>query len=207
VRRIFCVARNYAAHAREMGVDPDRTLPAFFTKPADALVINGEPVPYPPATANLHHEGELVVGIGRAGRAVSSAEALGHVVGYAVGIDLTRRDLQNEAKRNGQPWDMSKGFDHSAPCGPLNLVEQVGHPTRGRIWLTVGGAVRQEGDLRDMLWNVAEVLSVLSRQVTIQPGDLVFTGTPPGVGPVVPGDTIEAGVDGLIGVSCTIVSP
>ncbi|KAF0117658.1 MAG: putative fumarylacetoacetate hydrolase [Rhodospirillaceae bacterium] len=182
VRRIWCVARNYAAHAREMGDNP---APCFFTKPADAVMREGEAIPYPPATADVHHEVELVVAIGRGGRDIPAADALGHVFGYAVGLDLTRRDLQTAARQAGLPWDMAKGFDHAAPCGLLQPAACIGHPAQGVIGLTVNGRVRQKGDLADMIWPVAEILAGLSRLVTLAPGDLVFTGTPEGVGPVV----------------------
>jgi fumarylpyruvate hydrolase len=196
VRRVFCVGRNYAAHAREMGSDPDREPPFFFCKPADAVVTGGE-VSYPPATANLHHEMELVVAIGRGGADVPAADALGLVFGYAAGIDLTRRDLQDEAKAARRPWDMSKGFDQSGPIGEIAPVAKVGHPAAGRIFLKVNGEVRQDGDLSDQIWAVPEVIAALSRLVRLQAGDLIFTGTPDGVGPLEKGDLAEGHIAGV----------
>ncbi len=197
LRRIFCVGRNYAEHAREMGNDPQRDPPFFFSKPADAIVANGQNVPYPGATGNLHHEVELVVAIGKPGAAISEAAAISHVFGYAVGNDLTRRDLQAEAKREGRPWDTAKGFDHSAPVSEIHTVADCGHIDRGRIYLKVNDELRQEGDVGDMIWSVPEVISHLSSLFMLQPGDLIFTGTPAGVGPLVPGDRIDAGIAGL----------
>ena len=182
VRRIFCVGRNYAAHALEMGGAPDREPPFFFTKPADAVVTGGADVPYPTATANLHHEMELVVAIGQGGADISEADALDHVFGYAAGIDLTRRDLQDEAKAARRPWDMSKGFDHSAPIGDIAPAARVGHPAKGAIALTVDGALRQSSDISQMVWSVPEIIAYLSRLVRLEAGDLIFTGTPEGVG-------------------------
>jgi len=196
VHRVYCVARNYAAHAREMGGDPDREPPAFFMKPADAVVPGGD-VPYPPATANLHHEVELVAAIGRGGRDIPVAAALDHVFGYAVGLDLTRRDLQATARAAGGPWDMAKGFDRSAPCGTVVPAADIGHPARGAIRLAINGTVRQDGDLRDLIWSVAETVAQLSTLVELQPGDLLFTGTPEGVGPVVAGDVLDGHIDGV----------
>ena len=190
VRRVFCVGRNYAAHAREMGSDPDREPPFFFCKPADA-VVTGEEVNYPPATENLHHEMELVVAIGAAGEDVAAADALALVFGYAAGLDLTRRDLQDAAKAARRPWDMSKGFDQSAPVGEIAPARAIGHPAEGRISLRVNGELRQQGDLADQIWPVPEVISALSKLVRLQPGDLIFTGTPDGVGPLVAGDLAE----------------
>jgi fumarylpyruvate hydrolase len=198
VRRIYCVGRNYAAHAREMGHDPDREPPFFFMKPADAVVPLGGEVRYPPATANLHHEIELVAAVGRGGAEIPIESALAHVCGYAIGVDLTRRDLQDEAKRLRRPWDMSKGFDQSAPCSALHPAERIGHPAQGAIRLAVNGTVRQSGDLAQMIWSTAEIVSHLSGLVRLEPGDLIMTGTPDGVGPVARGDRVEgeaAGVD------------
>lgn len=197
VRRIFCVGRNYAAHAREMGRDPEREAPFFFAKPADALVDDGAGVAYPPATAELHHEGELVVALGRGGRDIAVAAALAHVWGYGIGNDLTRRDLQAEAKAAGRPWDMAKGFDASAPCGPIHPVAAVGHPGQGALRVHVNGALRQQGDLAEMIWSVPEIIAYLSRLVVLAPGDLIFTGTPAGVGPLRPGDRCVVTVAGL----------
>lgn len=197
VRRILCVGRNYAAHAREMGRDPDREPPFFFFKPADAVVDDGATIPYPPITAELHHEIELVVAIGREGADIERDAALEHVFGYGVGIDLTRRDRQNEAKALGRPWDWGKGFDFSAPCGPIHPVSRVGHPRSGRIWLSVNGVIKQQGDLGDMIWPVADVIALVSQAMRLMPGDLIYTGTPSGVGAVTSGDRIEGGVDGV----------
>lgn len=204
VRRIYCVGRNYAAHAREMGADPTREPPFFFCKPADAVMPDGAAVPYPPATQNLHHEIELVVAIGTGGANIPVETALNHVFGYAVGIDLTRRDLQNAAKSKGHPWDMGKGFDHSAPCSALRTVAEVGHPDKGAITLSVNGVARQNGDLSDMIWSVSETITYLSGLVTLAPGDLIYTGTPDGVGPLVSGDRVEGAVAGIGTIAITL---
>ena len=204
VRRIYCVGRNYAAHAREMGADPSREPPFFFCKPADAVVADGATVPYPAATQDLHHEIELVVALGAGGVNILVEKALSCVYGYGVGIDLTRRDLQNAAKKKGHPWDMAKGFDHSAPCSTLRIAADVGHPTAGEITLSVNGVQRQHGDLADMIWSVAETISYLSGLVRLEAGDLIFTGTPEGVGPVVSGDRIEGAVAGVGAISIVI---
>ena len=205
VHRIYCVGRNYAAHAREMGSDPTREPPCFFTKPADAVVANGSAVRYPSRTANLHHEVELVVAIGKGGRHVPVAEALEHVFGYAVGNDLTRRDLQSHAKDNGLPWDVAKGFDHSAPISAIRPVSDGGHLSSGRIWLEVNGQARQDANLMELIWSVPEIVAELSTLFELQPGDLIFTGTPAGVGAVERGDSIVAGIDGLDTLRTTIV--
>jgi fumarylpyruvate hydrolase len=205
VHRIYCVGRNYAAHAREMGMDPEREPPFFFSKPADAIVPNGTAVPYPPRTSNLHHEIELVVAIGTGGRDIPLANALAHVFGYAVGNDLTRRDLQFAAREKGQPWDVAKGFDHSAPITAIRRAAEVGHLERGRIWIEVNGERRQQADLAEMIWNVPEIVAELSTLFELRPGDLVFTGTPAGVGPVKPGDSLVGGIDGLETLRTTIV--
>ena len=197
VHRIYCVGRNYAAHARESGADPDREAPFYFMKPADAIMPNDSRVPFPPRTEDLHHEIELVVAIGKGGRDIAVEEASGHIFGYAAGIDLTRRDLQTEAKNAGRPWDTSKGFDHSAPVGAIHRTEHVGHPARGRIWLEVNGKLRQNGDLEELIWSVPEALAELSTLFALVPGDLVFTGTPAGVGPLRRGDRVRGGVDGV----------
>jgi len=197
VRRIHCVGRNYAEHAREMGKDPTREAPFFFQKPADAIVASGTDVPYPTLTTNFHHEIELVVAIGREGSNLDSANALDHVFGYAVGNDLTRRDLQLAARDKGRPWETGKAFDHSAAITPIHTVERVGHIASGRIWLTVNGQLRQQGDIRDLIWNVQEIISILSTYVRLVPGDLIYTGTPAGVGALKHGDLVEGGVDGL----------
>lgn len=197
VRRIYCVGRNYAAHAREMGSDPERESPFYFMKPADAVVPGGGTLPYPPRTADLHHEIELVVALGKGGRNVPVADALSLVFGYAVGIDLTRRDLQAEAKRLGRPWDAGKGFDSSAPVSAIRPAAEIGHPRSGRIWLEVNGELRQDGDLGQLIWKVDEALAELSTLFTLAPGDLVFTGTPAGVGPLARGDRLHGGVEGV----------
>ncbi|GAB4120109.1 MAG: fumarylacetoacetate hydrolase family protein [Rhodothalassiaceae bacterium] len=197
VHRIYCVGRNYAAHAREMGRDPDREPPFFFMKPADAVVENGADVPYPPATENLHHEIELVVAIGKGGTDIPEDRALSHVFGYAVGNDLTRRDLQLAARDKGRPWDTGKGFDHSAPITEIHEAARIGHPSRGRIWLKVNGTIRQDADLSELIWNVSETISHLSRLFALEPGDLIFSGTPAGVGPLTRGDLVEGGIEGL----------
>jgi fumarylpyruvate hydrolase len=205
VHRIYCVGRNYAEHVREMGGDTQREAPVFFTKPADALVANDVAIPYPPRTTNLHHEIELVVAIGRGGRDIHKDRALEHVFGYAVGNDLTRRDLQAASKKQGLPWDTSKGFDYSAPLGAIRPASR-GHLSRGRIWLTVNGQPRQESDLAEMIWTVPEVLAELSTLFELKPGDLVFTGTPAGVGALKPGDRIEGGIAGLEALRNTVVA-
>jgi fumarylpyruvate hydrolase len=205
VRRVFCVGRNYAAHAREMGHDPSREPPFFFTKPADALSIDGVDVPYPPACKSLHHEMELVVAIGKGGAAIDAAAALEHVYGYAPGVDLTRRDMQDEAKAMRRPWDMSKGFDASGPIGAIVPASRIGHPSRGRIMLSVEGTVRQDGDLADMIWSVPEIISYLSRLVTLAPGDLIFTGTPEGVGAVERGGRVTGEIAGVGTVAFRVV--
>ncbi len=197
VRRIYCVGRNYAAHAREMGSDPDREPPFFFSKPADAVVADGADVPYPPRTDSLHYEAELVVAIGKTGVHVPVEGARALVFGYGVGVDLTRRDLQAASKADGRPWDTAKGFDASAPTSVLHPASQVGHPETGRIWLSVNGEVRQDSDIAAMTWSVPEILAELSTYFTLQPGDLVFTGTPDGVGPLVRGDRVETAVQGV----------
>ncbi len=197
VRRIFCVGRNYAEHTREMGGDPDREEPFFFTKPADAVLTGDADMPYPPMTGALHHEMELVVAIGAGGAEIAEQAALGHVWGYAAGLDMTRRDLQGEAKKAGRPWDMGKGFDHAAPIGEIAPAARIGHPARGRIALTVNGAVRQGSDLSRMIWSVPEVIAYLSRYVALAPGDLIFTGTPEGVAAVGRGDVLSGEIEGV----------
>lgn len=197
VRRIFCVGRNYAAHAREMGKDPDRDPPFFFTKPADAVVDAGELVTYPPQTENFHYEAELIVVIETAGTNISEDSSLDHVWGYAIGNDLTRRDLQLKAREQGRPWDWGKSFDRSAVIGPVHPVSKVGHLAKGAIGLTVNGEVKQEADLADLIWSVPEIISILSHSITLQPGDLIMTGTPAGVGPMVAGDICKISIEGL----------
>ncbi|MGH8780821.1 fumarylacetoacetate hydrolase family protein [Paraburkholderia sp.] len=201
VRRIYCVGRNYEAHAREMGHDPDREPPFFFGKPADAVVYvaPGETgvFPYPSQSKNVHFEMELVAAIGQAGKDIPVEHALDHVYGYALGLDMTRRDLQAEAKKLGRPWDTAKGFDHSAPLGPIHPVSAVGHIGAGAIWLSVNGEPKQRSDVSQLIWSVAETVAYLSTLFELQPGDLIFTGTPEGVGAVTKGDVMTGGVEGL----------
>lgn len=196
VRRVYCVGQNYAEHAAEMGAD-GRQPPFFFSKPADALVPGGGDVAYPPMTANLQHEVELVVALGKGGSDIALGQALDCVFGYAVGFDLTRRDLQSSAKAKGQPWDMGKGFDQGGPISTIRPVATLGHPATGTIWLKVNGELKQSGDLSQMSWKVAEVIANLSGYVRLAAGDLIFTGTPAGVSTVVRGDLLEGGIDGL----------
>ena len=197
VRRIYCVGRNYAAHAREMGGDPVREAPFFFTKPADAVVSGGGPMPYPRATSELHHEVELVLALGAGGSDLDPSQCRELIFGYGVGVDLTRRDLQSEAKAKGRPWDMAKGFDLSAPVSALVAASAVGHPRSGAVGLEVNGELRQSGDLADLIWSPEETLAHLSALVTLSAGDLVFTGTPAGVGPLQAGDSYRAWVTGV----------
>jgi fumarylpyruvate hydrolase len=197
VGRIYCVGRNYAEHAREMGHDPDREPPFFFMKPADAIVQNGATIPYPQMTKDVHHEIEMIVAIGKGGSNIPVEKALDHVFGYGVGLDMTRRDLQGEAKKMGRPWEMGKAFDNSAPCTALKTVAMVGHPAKGAIWLKVNGEVKQKGDLSELIWNVPETISYLSHLITLRPGDIIMSGTPAGVGPIKPGDKLEGHVDGV----------
>ncbi|MFO1125818.1 MAG: fumarylacetoacetate hydrolase family protein [Methylocystis sp.] len=208
VRRIFCIALNYAAHAREMGKEPVKDSnaepPVFFAKPADAVVESGATIPYPTLTNDLHHEIELVAALGRGGANIPVEQALDCVFGYAAGIDLTRRDLQTAARNAGRPWDMSKGFDHSAPIGAIRPAAEIGHPTCGRIALSVNGVLRQSGDLSDLIWSVPEIIAALSRNVALAPGDLIFTGTPSGVGPLLAGDRADGEVEHIGSVIVTI---
>jgi len=197
VRRVYCIGRNYGAHAREMGHDPDREAPFYFMKPADALVPLPETIDYPPRTADLHHEIEMVVAIGKSGASISPDSALEHVFGYAVGIDLTRRDLQAEAKSLGRPWDTAKGFDQSAPISAIYPVANIGHPASGRIWLALNDEIRQLGDLNELIWGVGEAIAELSTLFELKQGDLLFTGTPAGVGAVERGDRLSGGIDGI----------
>lgn len=206
VRRIYCVGRNYADHAREMGHDPDREPPFFFSKPADSLLTDGRDLPYPPQTADLHYEGELVVALGAGGADIPEAEADRLIWGYAAGNDLTRRDLQAEAKKLGRPWDLAKGFDHSAACGLLHPVSEAGLLTRGAITSTVNGDLRQSGDLAQMIWSIPEVIAALSRSVTLAAGDLIFTGTPAGVGAIKAGDLVRVQIAGLFPLSTRITA-
>lgn len=194
IRRVLCVGRNYAAHRKEMGGD-DRDPPFFFAKPADAIVSPGQPVPYPSRTSNLHHEIELVVALKAGGRDVAVDQALALVYGYAVGVDLTRRDLQNAAKDKGHPWDAAKGFDASAPISAIRKWD--GAPPQGAIAISVNGELRQRGEVSDMIWNIAEIIAEASKLWTLAPGDLIFTGTPEGVGPLEPGDVVTGEIEGV----------
>lgn len=208
VRRVYCVGRNYAAHAREMGADPDREPPFFFMKPADALQIVGS-VPakhiYPPKTRNYHFEIEMVAALAGGGSDIPVESALDHVYGYAVGLDMTRRDLQDEAKKMSRPWDTGKAADGSGPIGALHPASLIGHPARGAITLSVDGETRQKGDLADMIWSVAEQVAYLSGYFVLQPGDLIFTGTPSGVGPVERGQRMVGAVEGLGDITLDVV--
>ena len=200
VHRIYCVGRNYEEHAKEMGFT-GREPPFFFLKPADAIVsvAAGETgqIPYPSLTNNLHHEIELVVAIGTGGRNIKAADAARHIFGYAVGLDMTRRDLQFALRDKGRPWELGKAFDRSAPITPVVPAARCGHPAAGRVWLTVNGTLKQEGDLADLIWSVPETIAHLSKYFELFPGDLIFTGTPEGVGPVVRGDLVTGGVEGV----------
>jgi fumarylpyruvate hydrolase len=196
VHRIFCVGRNYAEHAREMGHDPDRDPPFIFTKAPDALITDGT-FPYPAQSENVHHELELVVALAQGGREIAPERALEHIFGYAVGLDMTRRDRQEEARKMGRPWEVAKAFDHSAPCSAIVPASAIGHPARGRIQLEVNGRLRQDGDLAQMIWKTPEVIACLSGLFTLAPGDLIFTGTPAGVGAVQRGDRLDGRIEGV----------
>jgi len=206
VHRIYCVGLNYTDHIRELGGDPENTPAVFFMKPADAVVDNGAAIPYPPSTSNFHYEIELVVALGSGGRDIDAARSLAHVFGYAAGNDLTRRDLQSAAKARGEPWDTSKGFDFSAPVAAIRPAS-AGHVSRGRIWLSVNGSVRQDSDVSRMLYDVPHIIAALSRLYELRAGDLIFTGTPAGIGAVKPGDRLEGGIEGLEVLRNTIVAP
>src|SRR5437660_3616289 len=206
VRRIWCVGRNYIEHIREMGQD-ERAPPFFFAKPADALAPDGATIPYPPLTKDMHFEVELVVALKGGGRSIAPERALDLIYGYAVGIDLTRRDLQIAAREVKRPWEIGKAFDHSAPCGALKPAADIGHPAKGRIRLSVNGTVRQDGDLEQLIWSVPEVIAKLSQQVALAAGDVIFTGTPSGVGATVAGDRVEAEIDGVGKLAVTIAPP
>lgn len=192
IHRIYCVGRNYADHAREMGHNPDEEPPFFFLKPTDVIVADGGVFPYPSQSRDVHHEVELVVALNEGGREITTDDALKHIFGYAVGIDMTRRDLQNAAKEQGRPWDSGKSFDYSAPCSTLHTVADIGHPSTGRISLTINGNVRQQADLNQMIWKVPQIIAELSSLFELRAGDLIYTGTPAGVGPVHRGDRIVA---------------
>lgn len=204
VRRVYCVGRNYEEHVREMGNDT-RDPPFFFAKPADAVVVGGASIPYPPKTEDFHHEIELVVAIGKDGADIAVDAALEHVYGYGVGLDMTRRDLQAQAKKAGRPWEMAKGFDFSAPIGTIEPASAIGHPGKGAIRLSVNGTLRQQGDIEQQIWSVAESIAYLSGFVMLRAGDLIMTGTPAGVGPVVRGDVLEGSIEGIGTVKTTII--
>jgi len=208
VRRIYCIGRNYAAHAREMGGDPSREAPFFFQKASDTLQLCPPDTtvqhPYPSMTSNYHHEVEMVVALKSGGRDIPESDALSHVFGYAVGLDMTRRDLQDEAKTLKRPWEVGKSADHSAPVGPLHPVSSVGHPSRGKISVSVNGESRQSSDLSDMIWSVPEQIAILSRYFELKAGDLIFTGTPEGVGKVEHGQTMRAYIEGLGAISLQV---
>jgi fumarylpyruvate hydrolase len=204
VRRVYCIGRNYAAHAVEMGHDPNRESPFFFQKNPNNLDSSGE-FPYPPHSTDVHHEVELVVALKSGGTNIAIADALNHVWGYAVALDMTRRDLQGEAKKLGRPWEIGKAFERSAPVGPLRSVSEVGHLPAGRIELKVNGALKQEGDMNQMIWKVPEMISYLSEYFELQAGDIIMSGTPSGVGPVVKGDTMDAMIEGLGTLSVKVI--
>lgn len=197
VHRIYCVGRNYADHAREMGHDPDREPPFFFQKNPDNLVTENGDFPYPPLSNDVHHEIELVVALKKGGKNISVTEANDHIYGYAVGLDMTRRDLQGEAKKLGRPWETGKAFEQSAPCSALVPAAKIGHPDSGAIWLKINGKTVQQGDINQLIWSVPETIAILSTLYELQAGDLIFTGTPAGVGPVQRGDVLEGGVDAI----------
>ena len=205
VHRIYCVGRNYAANAREMGHDPDREEPFFFQKNPDTIVADGGEFPFPDRSKNVHFEMELVVALKLGGKDVAVEKALDLVYGYAVGLDMTRRDLQGEAKKAGRPWEVGKAFDYAAPCSQVVSAVEIGHPDKGRIWLEVNGEVRQDGNLNQLIWTVPEIISCLSGMFTIAAGDLIYTGTPAGVGSVRRGDVLQGGVDGVGKIGITVV--
>lgn len=204
VRRIYCIGRNYAKHVAEMGYDVKRSKPFYFAKPADAIVQSGSTVDYPKRTEDLHHEIEFVVAIGKRGSDIDVADALDYVFGYAVGIDLTRRDLQRAAKEKARPWETAKGFDQSAPISAIHRAADIGHPAEGRIWLAVNSEIRQDAGLNELIWNVSESVAELSTFFELAPGDLLYTGTPAGVGPLVRGDEVTGGIDGIDEIRITI---
>lgn len=197
VHRIYCVGRNYAAHTIEMGGDPNREAPFFFQKNPDNVVLDGGDFPYPPRSSNVHHEIEMVVALAKGGKDIPLESALDHVYGYAIGLDMTRRDLQDECKKAGRPWEIGKAFEHSAPLGEIVPASTIGHPENGAIWLKVNGEIRQQGDLNHMIWKVPEMISYLSGLFELQPGDLIMSGTPSGVGAIVRGDVMEGHIDGI----------
>ena len=204
VRRIFCVGRNYVEHQKEMGSD-GREIPFFFIKSAHSLVAGGGDVHFPAKTSNYHYETELVVALGKGGRRIEARNANDHIYGYGVGLDMTRRDLQQQGKDHGRPWDFGKDFDESAPCSLLVPAAKIGHPAKGSIWLKVNAKERQKADLSDMIWSVPEQIAFLSEHYTLEPGDIIYSGTPAGVGPVKPGDELHAGIEGVGELKCKIV--
>lgn len=207
VRRVFCIGRNYAAHAREMGRDPDREPPFFFTKWAETVVPTGTTIAYPSETENFHYEAELVVAIGTAGRKIAASDAPRHIYGFATGLDMTRRDLQLEAREKGRPWDTGKNVEQSSPIGLLHPTAETGEMTSGAIRLTVNDEVKQDADLTELIWPVNDVVAYVSRFYRLEPGDLIYTGTPAGVGAVVPGDVVTVSVEGISDCTITIGEP
>lgn len=205
VRRVYCVGRNYADHAIEMGHDPSREPPFFFQKNPDNLLPQGNDFPYPPLSSDVHHEVELVIALKSGGADITAKEANACIYGYGVGIDFTRRDLQGEAKKAGRPWEVGKAFEHSAPVSALVPAERIGHPAKGGIWLELDGKRVQQGDLAQMIWKIPEIIAELSKLFTLAPGDVIMTGTPAGVGPVKKGDRIACGVDGVATLSLSVV--
>ncbi len=205
VHRIYCVGRNYAAHAIEMGHDPNREAPFFFQKNPDNLVLGNGDFSYPPKSTNVHHEIELVVAIAKAGKEIPVEKALDHVFGYALGLDMTRRDLQEECKKAGRPWEIGKAFEHSAPMSDIVPASEIGHPSKGAIWLKVNGEFKQQGDLNQLIWKVPEMISYLSGLFVLQPGDLIMSGTPSGVGPIKRGDVMEGACEGVASITAKVV--
>jgi fumarylpyruvate hydrolase len=205
VRRIYCVGRNYLDHIRETAGADEREPPFFFQKPTDAILENGGEFPYPPQSEKTHHEIELVVAIGTGGKEIRTENALDHVYGYTVGIDMTRRDLQGVAKEMRRPWEAGKSFDRAAPCSAIVPAADIGHPDSGRIWLAVNDEIRQDGDLAQQIWNVSESIAHLTKLFELVPGDLIMTGTPAGVGSVNPGDKVIGGIDGIADIAVTVV--
>lgn len=204
IHRVYCVGRNYAAHAIEMGHDPDREPPFFFQKNPDTIVPNGGIFPYPSRSNDVHFEIEMVVALGQGGKDIPVEQALEHVFGYAVGIDMTRRDLQEEAKKMGRPWEVGKAFEYAAPCSEIIPAGQIGHPDKGAVWLKVNDQMRQQGDLNQLIWKVPEIIAYLSGLFTLAPGDLIYSGTPSGVGPTVRGDVLHGGVDEVGEITVTV---
>ncbi len=204
IHRIYCVGRNYADHAREMGHDPDRDPPFFFQKNPDTIVLSGGNFPYPDKSQDVHFELELVVALTKGGKDISIDDAMDCVFGYAVGLDMTRRDLQGEAKKMGRPWEVGKAFEYSAPCSEIVPARDIGHPTDARIWLEVNGKLRQDGNINQLIWNIPETISYLSGLFTLAPGDLIYSGTPAGVGAINRGDELIGQVDGVGEISITV---